>query len=257
MISEIFKNKVKDALVIGNKEILQEIPRKINVEYFFDTKFVEDQNFFERFDACILNFEEAELKIDKKKTLFLEIYNSLKPLGILLFFNQDNKDDKELSIYFKRERRVYRKPLSKGIFSFGFLKPDIMNRKKDRETVLGELKNKMEVIKLKEIKITKKIINKLYFESKSSPHFNLLCNALLGKKSLFFIVKEKNAVDKLNNLVGITNPKFAKKGTLRNKYGIDILKNSIHSANINRVNREIFYMFPEEYEKIMKNERKN
>ncbi len=257
MILKFLNNKVKDVLIIGDNEILREIPEKINVEFFFDSQSIEEQNFFERFDACVLDFKRIKINVNKNRNLFLEIYNSLKPFGIFIPINQNEQDEKQFSIFFQKKNKEYRKPLNKGIFSFGFLKPDIMERRESKEKILKEIGEKMKIIKLKEMKITKEIIEKLYFESLSAPHFNLLYKELFEKTSLFFIVKGKNAVSKLNNLVGITDPKFAKEGTLRNNYGIDILKNSIHSANINRINREIFYIFPEEYEKIMKNERKN
>ena len=45
------------------------------------------------------------------------------------------------------------------------------------------------------------------------------------------VLKKDNAVIENRNLMGATNPKDAKEGTIRKKYGISIDKNSVHGSD--------------------------
>jgi nucleoside-diphosphate kinase len=57
-------------------------------------------------------------------------------------------------------------------------------------------------------------------------------------------LQKKNAVLDNRKLMGATNPKEAEKGTLREKYGISIEKNSVHgSDSIENAKIEIDFFF--------------
>ena len=45
------------------------------------------------------------------------------------------------------------------------------------------------------------------------------------------VLEKENAVLSNRELMGATNPKDAKEGTIRNKYGISIDKNSVHGSD--------------------------
>ena len=47
------------------------------------------------------------------------------------------------------------------------------------------------------------------------------------------ILEKENAVLENRGLMGATNPKEAKDGTIRKKYGISIDKNSVHGSDSN------------------------
>ena len=57
------------------------------------------------------------------------------------------------------------------------------------------------------------------------------------------MVKAKDAVNRFNDFVGATNPSCSVEGTLRRKYGLNILKNTIHSSNANRLYFEIKQLY--------------
>ena len=83
----------------------------------------------------------------------------------------------------------------------------------------------------------------LYHESKDAPYFLRLIEYMTSGISTFFIVKADDAVNRLNELIGGTDPYYAKPGTLRKKYGLTILKNTIHSSNKNRLAYEIKQLY--------------
>ena len=58
------------------------------------------------------------------------------------------------------------------------------------------------------------------------------------------ILEKKNAVLSNRDLMGATNPKDAKEGTIRKKYGISIDKNSVHgSDSLENAKIEIDFFF--------------
>ena len=61
--------------------------------------------------------------------------------------------------------------------------------------------------------------------------FNDLCNYISSGPLVAIILKGKNAVQKNRDLMGSTNPKEAKSGTIRNLYAISIDKNSVHGSD--------------------------
>ena len=58
------------------------------------------------------------------------------------------------------------------------------------------------------------------------------------------ILEGENAIQKNRDLMGSTDPKQAKEGTIRKKYGISIDKNSVHgSDSIDNAKIEIDFFF--------------
>ena len=58
------------------------------------------------------------------------------------------------------------------------------------------------------------------------------------------ILEKENAVLSNRELMGATNPKEAKEGTIRKKYGVSIDKNSVHgSDSIDNAKIEIDFFF--------------
>ena len=63
------------------------------------------------------------------------------------------------------------------------------------------------------------------------PFFDDLCNYISSGPLVAIVLKGKNAVQKNRDLMGATNPKEAKTGTIRNLYAISIDKNSVHGSD--------------------------
>ena len=58
------------------------------------------------------------------------------------------------------------------------------------------------------------------------------------------ILEGKNAILKNRELMGSTDPKMAKEGTLRKMYGLSIDKNSVHgSDSLENAGKEIKFFF--------------
>jgi len=83
-----------------------------------------------------------------------------------------------------------------------------------------------------------------YDGQSTNRYFPLIVGNMLKGDSQILIISGKNAVARLNDLVGEPDPFFAAKGTLRQAYGKDMVANGIHaSANIYAAADELKFFF--------------
>ena len=72
---------------------------------------------------------------------------------------------------------------------------------------------------------------KFYDVHKDKPFYNDLCNYLSSGPIVAMILKGDDVIKKNRDLMGATNPKEAKEGTIRKKFAISIDKNSVHGSD--------------------------
>ena len=72
---------------------------------------------------------------------------------------------------------------------------------------------------------------KFYKVHETKPFYDDLCSYLSSGPIVVMILENENAVLGNRELMGATNPKEAKEGTIRKKYGISIDKNSVHGSD--------------------------
>ena len=100
------------------------------------------------------------------------------------------------------------------------------------------------ILKEKKIQIEKNEAEKFYKVHEAKPFYNDLCAYLSSGPIVVMVLEKENAVLGNRNLMGATNPKEAKEGTIRKKYGISIDKNSVHgSDSVENAKIEIDFFF--------------
>ena len=123
-------------------------------------------------------------------------------------------------------------------------KPDAVERNLQEEIKNEFKRNDFIIVKDKKIHISKKEAEQFYKVHQAKPFYNDLCNYLSSGPIVVMILEKENAVLDNRNLMGATNPKEAKEGTLRNKYGLSIDKNSAHgSDSVENAKIEIDFFF--------------
>ena len=128
--------------------------------------------------------------------------------------------------------------------TLSIIKPDAVERNLDNQ--IKELfRNKgFKIIKEKKIQIEKFEAEKFYKVHETKPFYNDLCTYLSSGPIVVMILEKNNAVLANRELMGATNPKDAEEGTIRNKYGISIDKNSVHgSDSVENAKIEIDFFF--------------
>ena len=128
--------------------------------------------------------------------------------------------------------------------TLSIIKPDAVERNLDKE-IKGMFKSKgFLILKEKKIQLEKSEAEKFYKVHETKPFYNDLCAYLSSGPIIVMILEKENAIIANRELMGSTNPKDAKEGTIRKKYGISIDKNSVHgSDSIENAKIEIDFFF--------------
>ena len=115
--------------------------------------------------------------------------------------------------------------------TLSIIKPDAVQRHLENEIKQIFKEKGFQIIKEKKIKIDKSEAETFYKVHETKPFYNDLCEYLSSGPIVVMILEKDNAVLSNRDLMGATNPKDAKEGTIRKKYGISIDKNSIHGSD--------------------------
>tara|TARA_Y100000591_G_C21495601_1_gene527354 strand:+ start:52 stop:462 length:411 start_codon:yes stop_codon:yes gene_type:complete len=128
--------------------------------------------------------------------------------------------------------------------TLSIIKPDAVERNLDNEIKKIFKDNGFIIVKEKKIQIEKSEAESFYKVHETKPFYNDLCSYLSSGPIVVMILEKDNAVIANRNLMGATNPKDAKDGTIRKKYGISIDKNSVHgSDSVENAKIEINFFF--------------
>ena len=128
--------------------------------------------------------------------------------------------------------------------TLSIIKPDAVERGLENE-IKEMFKNKgFKILKEKKIQIEKSEAEKFYKVHETKPFYNDLCAYLSSGPIVVMVLEKENAVLANRDLMGATNPKDAANGTIRQKYGVSIDKNSVHgSDSIDNAKIEIDFFF--------------
>ena len=128
--------------------------------------------------------------------------------------------------------------------TLSIIKPDAMERSLDGEIKLMFEKDGFKIAKEKKIQLAKHEAEQFYKVHETKPFYNDLCEYLSSGPIMVMILEKENAVLANRELMGATNPKDAKEGTIRKKFGISIDKNSVHvSDSVVNAKIEIDFFF--------------
>ena len=115
--------------------------------------------------------------------------------------------------------------------TLSLIKPDAVERNLIGKIVQIFEDNGLVVDQMKKIQVDMDFAKKFYSVHSDKPFFNDLCSYISSGPLVAMVLKGDNAVQKNRDLMGATNPKDAKPGTIRNLYAISIDKNSVHGSD--------------------------
>ena len=128
--------------------------------------------------------------------------------------------------------------------TLSIIKPDAVERNLSEKIKCEFKKNGFNILKEKKIKLEKSDAEKFYKVHQTKPFYNGLCDYLSSGPIVVMALEKENAVVDNRKLMGATDPKNAESGTLREKYGISIDKNSVHgSDSVENAKIEINFFF--------------
>ena len=115
--------------------------------------------------------------------------------------------------------------------TLSIIKPDAVERNLEGQIKEIFISNGFRILEEKKIQINKSEAEKFYKVHETKPFYNELCNYLSSGPIIVMILEKVNAVLANRELMGSTNPKEAREGTIRKKFGISIDKNSVHGSD--------------------------
>ena len=128
--------------------------------------------------------------------------------------------------------------------TLSIIKPDAVERELETKIKKIFLNNKLNIVDSKKIQISKEEAEEFYKVHQTKSFYEKLCSYLSSGPIIVIILDGENAIQKNRDLMGATNPKKAKDGTIRKLYGISIDKNSVHgSDSLENAKTEIDFFF--------------
>ena len=130
--------------------------------------------------------------------------------------------------------------------TFSIIKPDATHR-----NITGSINqiiedNNLNIIAQKRIKLSREKAEGFYAIHKEKPFFNDLIEYMTSGPVIIQVLEGDNAIENYRKIMGATNPENADKGTIREKYALNIQENSVHgSDSLENANIEISYFFEE------------
>ena len=130
--------------------------------------------------------------------------------------------------------------------TFSIIKPDATKR-----NITGAInkiieENNLVIIAQRRIKLSKDKAEGFYSVHRDKPFFNDLIDYMTSGPVIIQVLEGDNAIENYRKIMGATNPENADKGTIREKYALNIQENSVHgSDSIENANIEISYFFEE------------
>lgn len=124
------------------------------------------------------------------------------------------------------------------------IKPDAVKKKKIGKIIEILEENGFEIKEIKMKRLTKEEAEKFYMPHIGKDFFNQLINFITSGEVVGILVEKENAIEKLRELVGETDPKKARCGTIRYMFGENITENAVHAADsLESLEREISIFF--------------
>lgn len=125
------------------------------------------------------------------------------------------------------------------------IKPDAY---KNRNEILRMIREKkLSFIQMRIIeRLSEELLKEHYHHCISEDFFPELLEFMQSGPVLAVVVSGKNAVNKVRELVGATDPAEAKEGTIRALYGTDKTRNAIHASDsLKSAKAELKRFFPQ------------
>ena len=88
-----------------------------------------------------------------------------------------------------------------------------------------------EIVELKMVKLSLNQAKRFYQVHREKPFFDKLVKYVSSGKVVVVLLKKKSAVKDLRELIGSTDPKKAKRGTIRRDFAINTTENSVHASD--------------------------
>lgn len=115
--------------------------------------------------------------------------------------------------------------------TLSIVKPDGTEKNVIGEVVGRFEKNGINVIALKMVKLTKEDAEGFYAVHRERPFFGSLTDFMSRGPIVVMALEGENAIAKVREIMGATNPEEATEGTIRKDFATNIEENTVHGSD--------------------------
>ncbi len=115
--------------------------------------------------------------------------------------------------------------------TLSIVKPDGVRKNLIGEVIKRFEENGLKVIGLKMIHMNKREAEGFYAVHRGKPFYESLTQFMSSGPSVVMVLEGENAIQKTRELMGATDPKEAREGTLRRQYATNIERNIVHGSD--------------------------
>lgn len=124
------------------------------------------------------------------------------------------------------------------------IKPDAVEKKLIGKIIWLLEENGFKILEIRSKNFSREEAERFYEVHKDKPFFNSLVDYITSGMVVGVMVERKDAVEKLRELVGATDPKNARLGTIRAMFGESIERNAVHASDTpQNAERELKFFF--------------
>ena len=115
--------------------------------------------------------------------------------------------------------------------TLSIVKPDGVQKHLIGEVIKRFESHGLKVIGIKMISMNKREAEGFYAVHRGKPFFESLTTFMSSGPSVVMVLEGEGAISKTRELMGATDPKQAKEGTLRHQFATNIEKNVVHGSD--------------------------
>jgi len=115
--------------------------------------------------------------------------------------------------------------------TLSIIKPDGVQRGLIGEVVKRLEQNKLNIVAMKMIQMTKEQAKGFYAVHRERPFFDSLTDFMSSGPAVVLVLEGENVIARYRDLMGATNYKDAAEGTIRREFATDIEKNVVHGSD--------------------------
>lgn len=137
--------------------------------------------------------------------------------------------------------------------TLSIIKPDATKRNITGKIITFFEEAGLNIIAQKKVQLTRTQAQEFYAVHSDKPFFQDLVNFMTSGPIIIQVLEGDEAIYRNREIMGATNPKEAKEGTIRKEFALSIEANSVHGSDSEDTAKEEINFFFNDYELISEN----
>ena len=111
------------------------------------------------------------------------------------------------------------------------IKPDAIEKKLIGKKLATLESSNFEVIQMEMMALSDEMLTEHYSHLTDKPFFPEIVEFMQSLPVIVMTLQGENAVTRVRDIVGVTDPSEADDGTIRKQFGTDVMKNVVHASD--------------------------